>query len=191
MEESIHVFNSVCSKTIDLITPLKQVNARHKLAPWFNKHIHSLRRICRRCERKWNKDQLQISYEMLRDSLSKFQKAVRNARSRYFTDLLEKNHHNPRALFSAINSIINPRLEVVGDLSVDLCNSFLKFFMNRTSDNNITRCSYVIQKSVTGVTFPDFEPISLSMLEDIILKLKSTTSPQDIVPTHLLKQVIN
>ncbi len=80
---------------------------------------------------------------------------------------------------------------MVGDLSVDLCNSFLKFFMNQTSDNNITRCSYVIQKSVTGVTFPDFEPISLSMLEDIILKLKSTTSPQDIVPTHLLKQVIN
>ncbi len=51
--------------------------------------------------------------------------------------------------------------------------------------------SYVLQKSVSGVTFPDFKPISLSILEDIILKLKSTTSPQDIVPTHLLRQVIN
>ncbi len=32
--------------------------------------------------------------------------------------------------------------------------------------------------------------ISLSMLLDIVLKLKLTFSPQDIVPTKLLKQVI-
>ncbi len=43
---------------------------------------------------------------------------------------------------------------------------------------------------VTHAVFSDFEPISLSMLLDIVLKLKSTFSPQDIVPTKLLRQVI-
>ncbi len=33
-------------------------------------------------------------------------------------------------------------------------------------------------------------PISLSILLDLVLKLKETFSPQDIVPTKLLKQVI-
>lgn len=41
----------------------------------------------------------------------------------------------------------------------------------------------VVQQSVSGVTFSDFELISLS-----ILIVKSTIYPQDMVPTHLLKQ---
>lgn len=43
---------------------------------------------------------------------------------------------------------------------------------------------------VTHAVLSDFEPISLSMLLDIVLKLKLTSSPQDIVPTELQKQVI-
>jgi len=66
----------------------------------------------------------------------------------------------------------------------------IKWRLRRVWSHTI-RLSYVLQKSVSGVTFPDFKPISLSILEDIILKLKSTTSPQDIVLTHLLRQVIN
>ncbi len=40
---------------------------------------------------------------------------------------------------------------------------------------------------VTHAVLFGFEPISLSML---LVKLKLTFSPQDIVPTKLLKQVI-
>lgn len=44
---------------------------------------------------------------------------------------------------------------------------------------------------VTHDALSDFKPVSLSMLLDIVLKLKSTLSPRDIVPTKLLKQVID
>lgn len=43
---------------------------------------------------------------------------------------------------------------------------------------------------VTDVMLSSFDPISLSMLVDIVFKLKSTFPPQDIVPTKLLKRVI-
>lgn len=36
----------------------------------------------------------------------------------------------------------------------------------------------------------EFEPISLSTLKDIVSKLKPTFAPQDIIPTPLLRQII-
>lgn len=43
---------------------------------------------------------------------------------------------------------------------------------------------------VTHAVLSDFEPISLSMLLDIVCKLKPTDSPQDFVPTMLLNKDI-
>jgi len=95
VEESVNIFNSVCSDTLDQVAPLRQVNNKRKPTPWLNEQIRSLRRECRRCERKWKKDKLQISYEMLKDSLSKFQRAVKSARTSFFVNAIEKNRQNP------------------------------------------------------------------------------------------------
>jgi len=37
--------------------------------------------------------------------------------------------------------------------------------------------------------FEQFEPISLSFLEEIVLHMKSTNCPMDFIPTKLLKEV--
>ncbi len=131
VEEAVNIFNSECTETLDSVVPLRQVCRNHKSAPWYNEHIKSLRRQCRRCERKWKKDKLQISYEMLRDSLGKFQRAVKMARSRYFSDVLENNRRNPKVIFSTIDSFLNPRLEVPGDMPMGLCENLLDFFVGR------------------------------------------------------------
>lgn len=54
----------------------------------------ALGQVCRRAKRRWGKDQLQALNEILRDNLS----------IEYFSDLIEKNFHNPKALFSIINA---------------------------------------------------------------------------------------
>lgn len=51
------------------------------------------------------------SHEILRENLVQYQKAVKTAKPKYFSDLTEKNHHNPRALFSIINAVINPSVD--------------------------------------------------------------------------------
>ncbi len=80
VEETVNIFNPVCAETLGSVAPLRQVCRNRKSAPRYNEHIKYLRRQCRRCERKWKKDKLHISYEMLRDSLGKFQQAVKMAR---------------------------------------------------------------------------------------------------------------
>lgn len=82
---------------------------------------------------------------MLKETLSKFQQAVKSARTSYFANVIEKNRQNPRILFSTIDSVLNLKLEVPADTSVELCESFLQVFVGRISEirNNIQQCTYV------------------------------------------------
>ncbi len=60
-------------------------------------------------------------------------------------------------------------------MPMGLRESILDLFGGRISDiqNNIQQCSYMpMDISVTHAVLSDFEPISLSMLLDIVLKLK-------------------
>ncbi len=40
----------------------------------------------------------QFSYEILKDCLATFQKAVKSAKSKYFSNLIAKNNHSSKAL---------------------------------------------------------------------------------------------
>ncbi len=74
-------FNSVCTTIQDARAPLKVRHVKSKAEPWFNDNTQALRQICRRPERKWQKDRLQVSYEMLSESLN--QSAVKTAKAKY------------------------------------------------------------------------------------------------------------
>ncbi len=62
--------NQKCLSTLNLIAPLKPKCIVTKLQLWLN-------------EQKWGKDKLQVSYEMWRDSLCVYQRAVKVAKSKY------------------------------------------------------------------------------------------------------------
>lgn len=65
------IFNSVCSGIINDVAPLKLQSQ-----PWFNNETHALRQACRKAERRWKTDKLQVSYEMLKDTLSIYQNSA-------------------------------------------------------------------------------------------------------------------
>ena len=56
--------------------------------PWVNDATRALRRVCRKAERKWKHDKLQISFEILRDTRLNYQEAVKAARTKHFSDLI-------------------------------------------------------------------------------------------------------
>ncbi len=89
-EELLSLFNSTCTSILDSIAPLKVKRAKHKSKPWLNEPTRALRQICRRAERKWKKDKLQISYEIFKDSLANYQRFLNRARANYFSDVIEK-----------------------------------------------------------------------------------------------------
>ncbi len=126
-EELLFSFNSTCAHVLDLVAPLKTLHHKPRSEPWLDDTIRSLRQICRRFERKWKKDRLQVSMQMLRDSLSQYQKAVKTAKSRYFTEIINKNCHKPKIIFNIINATINPSICSFTEVSSRSCDDFLKF----------------------------------------------------------------
>lgn len=73
-------FNSTCSNVLNAVAPLRTFQSKARSEPWIDDSIRSLRRCCRRAERKWKKDRLHVSFEILKDSLFKYQKAVKKAK---------------------------------------------------------------------------------------------------------------
>ncbi len=95
-----------------------------------NSDIRALRQQCRQCERRWKKDRLQVSYEMLRDSLHTFQKTAKAA---HLSEIVAKNSHCSRTLFSTIDSVSNHPMQTLPELSTLLCANFLKYFVDKVN----------------------------------------------------------
>ncbi len=91
VEELLSRFNSTCSNVLNAVAPFRTFQSKTRSEPWIDDSIRSLRRCCRRAERKWKKDRLHVSFEILKDTLFKYQKAVKKAKCRHLSDIINKN----------------------------------------------------------------------------------------------------
>ncbi len=87
LEELVNQFNTSCSDILDVVAHFKARKNKVKLQPWLNSSTSALRQECRRAERKWLKDKLHVSYEILKKCLNEYQWAVKLARSKNFLSL--------------------------------------------------------------------------------------------------------
>lgn len=149
-----NLFNSTCLNIVNNVAPLKIKHSIKKSAPWFNDHIHLLRRNCRQAERKWCKDRLQVSYDILKESLSIFQKAVKSAKFKFLSEIISENHHRPRVLFSTIDAVINLAVDVFPDVSDLLCENFVAFFVEKIARSRPQSLAALhIFPEITGILF--------------------------------------
>ena len=107
-EEILSSFNSTCSNILDLIAPFKDRRPKPVTEPWLNDYTRTLRRTCRRAERKWKRDKLYVSLGILRESLANYQKAVKSAKTQFISNLVSKNSHRPQVIFATLKNLINP-----------------------------------------------------------------------------------
>lgn len=91
-DEYLCSFNTTCLNILNPIAPMKAKWLRKKPEPWLYDSIRSLRQTCRRYEHKWLKDRLQVSYKLMRDSLSVFQKVVKSAKFKYLSEIINSNY---------------------------------------------------------------------------------------------------
>lgn len=110
----------------------------------------------------------------LRESLSNYQKAVKAAKTMYFSKIVSNNYHQPHILFGSEN--------------------LLKFFVNKIVDIR----SHIILPtfdpyihSPTFASFDYFQPVSFSLLNEIVNNLKPSKCSLDIIPPRLLKDVFD
>ncbi len=146
-----------------------------------------LKRVCRQAECKWIKDKLQVSCDIFRESLSNYQKAVKAARSSYFSRIISHNSNNPKVLFSIIDKVLSPTINCFPTTSKGLCESFLKHFIDKVNSirSDIVLVENVIANKINlSHCLSKFDLITLVQLE-------KTTSLHDILPSRLFKDMVD
>lgn len=102
----------------------------------------------------------------------------------YYSDIIHQNCHKPKALFSIIDSVLNPheKGQTVSFLTLEY---FLRFFLNKIADQRPQTVKIDINTPESlpcTLTWSGFEHISLPALQEIIAQLKPTFCSFDIIP---------
>ncbi len=127
------VMDSLFSSTLDTVAPLRLRKIKEKSpTPWYNEHTRTLKRSARKMERSWRKTKLEVFHLAWRESILSYRKALKTARSDYFSSLLEENKHNPRYLFNMVTKLTKNKASTgVGISQEHSRNDFMNFFTSK------------------------------------------------------------
>ena len=193
-EEQVNNFNHLCRNILDSIAPLRLKKEKIKTQPWFNSTTCTLRQECRRAERKWKRDKLQVSFIHLRQCLINYQKCVKTERAKYFSEIISRHVNRPKVLFDTINKILKPPVTVPNEATLDTCELFLTFFINKISSirSQIVSPSFdPLEPSSCSSTLTSFVPISLPSMTQLISLMTPSSCSLDTIPPHLFKEVVH
>lgn len=70
-------------------------------------------------------------YDIWKDAVHNYQKAVKEARALLFSNLILSNHSNPRILFKVLDSVRSPTHSYFTDASQELCEKFSNFLKRK------------------------------------------------------------
>lgn len=124
---------------------------------------------------------------------------MKSARQSYVSQLINNNQNNASFLFSSINKLINPSKSTPHELlSTTKCDEFAVFFQEKVShirDNILVNSSNTSSPTspshqiIVISSMSTFSPVNSTDLEEVIQRLKSSTSSLDSIPTKLFKSV--
>ncbi|KAK7918616.1 hypothetical protein WMY93_009900 [Mugilogobius chulae] len=109
VEDLTTVFDSTCKDILDSVAPIVIKRPKPASEPWLNETTRALRRECRRAERKWNKDKLHVSLEILRDCLANYQNAVKTAKAQFMSKFISDNIFTAFTAFVKANKCARTR----------------------------------------------------------------------------------
>lgn len=135
---------STCSHILYAVAPVKGKSPRTHSQIWSNDTKCVLPQACRQAERRWKKDRLQFSLDILRMSPLEFQNAAKMAKAAFLLDIIVATHI-PRMLFKIFNSLVNPCPEVLWASSPALCIEFLNYFTDKI--RSLKAIHYLVRSS--------------------------------------------
>lgn len=163
-------------------------------APWYT---HQLKVIGRRLERLSRKTGLSVHKDMYNEHHLKYKLAMSNAKTVYYTSLIQTAEGNTQTLFFTLNHIIQSSCIGPSHMySTANCNRFMNFFTSKIENIHkqlSSPCSSVDCKfCLSSITPPlsslsSFQSPTINGIMSIIQKSKSSTCKLDPLPTTLVK----
>ncbi len=91
-----------------------------------------LKRAAWKMELSWRKTKLEVFCMARRERTLSYRKALKTARSDYFSSLLEENKHNPRYLFNTVAKLTKNKTSTGVDISQQHSNNdFMNYFTSK------------------------------------------------------------
>ena len=192
----VHSFNSHCIDILDVVAPYKSCSVRTlNKTPWLNEDTHHLKRLCRKAERQWKSTKLEAHRLFLKSLLIDFNSMVKNARATYFAKLIASSKRNPKVLFETINNIVCPQKPNNHVFSANDCKNFLQFFVDKVATIRAgivpSTHNYQLDSTNQQSILDELAPISLHQLTKLVSCMKISSSPLDVLPTTILKDVFS
>ncbi len=151
-------------------------------------------------ECSWRKTKLEVFGIALRESNISYRKALKTARSDYFSYLLEGNKHNPSNLFNTVVKLTKNKISTGVDISQQhSSNDFMNYFtskINTIRDQTVTmQPSATVSHQIVHYRSPEeqfhsFSTIREEELYKLVKSAKPTTCMLDPTPSKLLKEVL-
>uniref|UniRef100_A0A3B3I3H5 Reverse transcriptase domain-containing protein n=1 Tax=Oryzias latipes TaxID=8090 RepID=A0A3B3I3H5_ORYLA len=189
--------------TVHVVAPLKPKFVRqNRVAPWFIAETCSLKQEIRKLEREWRRSGSEQSLDIWKHSLLNYKKALRRARSQYYSTLISENGNNPRFLFSTIVKLTRSQSSVEPHVPVSLSSDDFLTFLDSKISNIRHKLNQVIPtispeqaeavemeaSTETSVTLDCFTAVDQAEITSIITSSKSSTCLLDPIPTRLFKE---
>ena len=139
------------------------------------------------------------------ESLKTYRKALRKARSDYYSSLMEENKNNPRFLFSTVARLTDSHSSTEPSIPLALSSDdFMSFFNDKiitirdkihhllpSASNGSPLNAGPLERTTSPDIFLDcFYPIDLQQLMLKISSAKPSTCLLDPIPTRLLKEAL-
>lgn len=91
---------------IDLISPEKNCKVGNNNNPWFNSVVFSAQKKRNLAYKKFREMKSMIHWEEYKKCRNEMVKAIRNEKTKYFEEKIDKNTHNPKEMWRVIKNLI-------------------------------------------------------------------------------------
>src|SRR4029434_5838477 len=160
----------------------------------------------RKLEQKWYSTKLEVFHLAWKDSLLSYKRVLSEAKSAYYSSLIDNNKNNPKFLFNTISRL--PKNHNTIEHSVPIIfssNDFMTFFNNKIltireqihsilpfyDPTPLPKCALAVATPPQpGALLESFAPTDLPEINSLILSSKSSTCLLDPIPTRLLKHAL-
>ncbi|KAL6471532.1 hypothetical protein MHYP_G00201820 [Metynnis hypsauchen] len=194
-DEAVEYYNSHLRSLLDHHAPIKSRAVTFtRSAPWFTDGLRRMKTAGRALKRRYKTSGLTVDRQIYRDHQNKYSKALKEARSKFFSNTIRNSPGNSKQLFSTVNHLLKLETSSPIGSSAEQCNLFMDFFTTKISLIRSALPGPLTQTAPLSFAFSQplscFPMVSSEEVQNIIKNMKSTTCALDPLPMSLPFEIL-
>ena len=196
--DHLKVYSDTVLCEFDKVAPLKTSSSSPSSseAPWMDREFKDCRSTRRKLERRWRRTRLESDKNIYVSKRVECAELSKCKRSTYYGKIISDHEGDQRSLFKVVSNLLDKSKSSVfpqHENPKDLATSFNEFYLQRVQNirDNIPVSKHKQNTDAfLGTVLESFKPTTEVELRKIIMDKGIKTSPDDVLPANVLKEVI-